>query len=436
MEEARSSLARFSREDVNPHYLQRVVELSDGNPVLTREDVFDTRGFKLLAKGAVVDDSVVERLLRFKLSKPIETVIGVEEAITVAELASLAEEMLAANAGIAHTLAAINADSLAIRLVKRMKLEGASTMMLALNKKENSRLRHGMMVGLLSVGLGFQAGLPEDKLSALISAGVLHDIGELYVDPAIFLKKQPLDAVEWRHVACHPLIGEMVIRETMSFSPETALFVGEHHERLNGYGYPRLLSGTGISPGGLCVGVAEVIAAIIGREGSDVLRIGCALKLIRGEFPPIAVSLIDQTYRAMRDELGFSPDLLHVGSIPARADDLADILNGTLDWVLNQSPAKTVAGSVFDFVADRLRELRKAAVSAGLVCSSGAFSDEVLNLQEAHELLSACGELRFRVKELCYLASLHADAKSSNARRFVAELCERLLAVPTVEAPA
>ena len=422
----------YAVDKANPHYLKRVVTLSGNNCVTTSEDVYDQRGFKVLSRGAIVDESVYERLLRYKLNKPIESMLGVEDGVTVAELAELAEELLEANIGLARTLSLINADSMAIALVKRLRLEGASRLMLSLHRQENVRLRHGMMVALLAVGIGYRAGLPEAQLSALVVAGVLHDVGELYIDPGILNKTQMLSPSEWRHIASHPLIGELVVRETMSFPRETSRIVAEHHERINGYGYPRLLSGNMISPAGVCLATAEVVAGIIGREGNDFFRIGSALKLIPGEFPKMTVSLIEQTFRAMRDELGIPKELLVGASLGSRVDQLATVLATSVDWVQEQSAESDNANRILRFVRDRLSHLQRAAFSVGMfgdaatVASGGELSDiEMLELQ------SVCQEIRFRLKELSYLTSLH-PGNDGETEKLVGELAARLLASDVV----
>ena len=76
----------FKAGESNQHYLRHVAELSESNPVVTREDVYDVHGIKLITKGARVDHSVYERLLRYKLTKPIETMLNVEDAVSAFEL--------------------------------------------------------------------------------------------------------------------------------------------------------------------------------------------------------------------------------------------------------------------------------------------------------------------------------------------------------------
>lgn len=413
----------------NPHYLQRIVDLSADNPVHTKEDVFDARGLKLLSKGMLVDESTYDRLLRYKLTKPLETILGVDEGVTQRELTNLAEELMAANQSLAHTLASINADAIALRLVKELPLESSSRLMLSLQGKEKARLRHAMMVALLAAGIGHQARLSEPQLSALVAAGVMHDIGELYLDPAIFKKTTPLDLSEWRYIASHPVIGERVIRQTMPrFPAESARYVAEHHERINGYGYPYLRNRNNLSFAGVILGTAEVVAGIMSREGAGALRIGWALKLVAGEFPAVSVSLIDQTYRVMRETMGIPESLLQGEPIASRADNLGETLNKTLAWLQGHQRSANQSNDVIDFITRRMIELRKVAFATGIVPSAGVnLGDMTFSSQEELELQSACHEIQFRLRELVFLASLLPGADTDPSRGVIAELGENFL---------
>ena len=417
-----AAYSHYSAKDVNPHYLKRIAILSGDGRVQTREDVFDQHGIKILHRGSVVDESVCERLLRYKLAKPIESMLGVEDGVAVSELVNLADELLAVNRGLARTLASVKADLVAINLVKQLKLDGTSRLMLSLHKQDNVKLRHAMLVALLAVGMAHNSGLSDEQLLALVAAGVLHDVGEYYIDPSFFSKGPVLSPSEWKHIACHPLIGEMVIRETMSFPRETSRFVAEHHERLNGYGYPRLFSGGAISAGGVCLGVAEVIAGIIGREGNDFYRIGNALKLIPGEFPKVTVSLIENTYRAMRDELGFPVESLQATPLVSRVNALSSVLEASLEWVEKQNIHPDDSNGVRRFVRERLLHLQQAAYSVGMLSGGERpFAIDEFLVQEQFEVHSACQEIFFRIKELFYVASLHHDC-DAETQSFVSGL--------------
>ena len=84
--------------DVNPHYLDHVVKLSETSDIEASEDIVSGTGMKLLAKGAKIDARARERLLEFRLSKPLENMMRVVGGPDPAVFHPLAETLLARHA--------------------------------------------------------------------------------------------------------------------------------------------------------------------------------------------------------------------------------------------------------------------------------------------------------------------------------------------------
>ena len=81
MHNAPVSADEASPDEVNPHYLDHVIRVSESRPVAAAEDIVSQNGIKLLAKGAQINDKVRDRLLMHKLQKPLEDCIQVTEGI-------------------------------------------------------------------------------------------------------------------------------------------------------------------------------------------------------------------------------------------------------------------------------------------------------------------------------------------------------------------
>ncbi len=78
----------------NAHYIKNVGNLAITHEVVACEDVLDEHGIKLVAKGAHIDPVLHERLLRFKLSKPLEVSLSVSDGLTPAKLVAEVETLL------------------------------------------------------------------------------------------------------------------------------------------------------------------------------------------------------------------------------------------------------------------------------------------------------------------------------------------------------
>ena len=107
-------------------------------------------------------------------------------------------------------------------------------------------LGHARAVAELAAATAEQLGLPQDEVDTLRRAGLVHDLGRLGVSNAIWDKPGPLGAGEWERIRLHPYLTERMLHQSASLAPLGAIAV-QHRERLDGSGYPKGLSGGGIS---------------------------------------------------------------------------------------------------------------------------------------------------------------------------------------------
>lgn len=121
---------------------------------------------------------------------------------------------------------------------------------------------HSRAVADLAAEAGRRCGLPDDELRALRRAGLVHDLGRLGVSNAIWDKRGALSAVERERVRLHPYLTERILSASSALAPLGAL-AAQHHERLDGSGYPRGLKASALSPSARILAVADVYRAIV-----------------------------------------------------------------------------------------------------------------------------------------------------------------------------
>jgi HD-GYP domain-containing protein (c-di-GMP phosphodiesterase class II) len=107
---------------------------------------------------------------------------------------------------------------------------------------ENYLYTHSVNSTILALAIGDLMKLPPHRLIELGIAAVLHDIGMLKLPDAIYLKSSALSEKELQMVQAHTTLGYRILKG-FSVSEEIALGAYEHHERLDGSGYPRALVG-------------------------------------------------------------------------------------------------------------------------------------------------------------------------------------------------
>jgi len=96
---------------------------------------------------------------------------------------------------------------------------------------------HTRRVALLAVEVGEELGLPPARLRELATGGLLHDIGKLSVPDEVLKKPAALDDAEYALVQKHTVWGDALLGR-LGFSPRIRQLVRDHHERLDGTGYP------------------------------------------------------------------------------------------------------------------------------------------------------------------------------------------------------
>ena len=115
-------------------------------------------------------------------------------------------------------------------------------------------LNHSPHVAELAGSAAKQCGLPDADVTLVRRAGLLHDIGKVGISAGLWGKPGTLSDREWEQVRLHPYYSERVLSGFPSLAPIGAL-ASLHHERLDGSGYYRNLSGDLLSP------AARVLAA-------------------------------------------------------------------------------------------------------------------------------------------------------------------------------
>jgi HD-GYP domain-containing protein (c-di-GMP phosphodiesterase class II) len=132
--------------------------------------------------------------------------------------------------------------------------------------KDASTEEHTRRVALLAVEIGERLGLAPSRLRALAIGGLLHDIGKLSVPDEILQKPGPLDDGEYEIVKQHPERGRELLTELGGFDSAIGRLVLDHHERLDGSGYPRALAGTQLDLPTRILAVCDVYDALVSRR--------------------------------------------------------------------------------------------------------------------------------------------------------------------------
>ncbi len=120
---------------------------------------------------------------------------------------------------------------------------------------------HSYNVTLYTLAIGKELKLPVKQLEQLGLGAMLHDIGKTMVDESVLMKEGPLTQQEFEEIKMHTVYGFEVLKNLHNVSLLTAHCAFQHHERLNGSGYPRGLTAEDIHPYAKIIAVADVFDA-------------------------------------------------------------------------------------------------------------------------------------------------------------------------------
>ena len=151
-----------------------------------------------------------------------------------------------------------------IRVEERLKKSMNAvidTMSRIIEAKDPYTSGHQRRVCQLAVRIAQEMELPEDKVEGIRIASLIHDIGKIGLPAEILSKPTKLTDIEFSLIKGHSQIGYDILKSN-DFSYPIAQIVLQHHERLNGSGYPNNLKGDEILLEAKIIGVADVVEAM------------------------------------------------------------------------------------------------------------------------------------------------------------------------------
>lgn len=164
------------------------------------------------------------------------------------------------------------------RIRAQEKLSEALTSMVsalvsAVETRDPYTAGHENRVGEIAHAIGKEMGWDEDRLVGLRMAAMVHDFGKISVPTKILNKPGRLNAEEWAEMRKHPETGYEILKD-IPFTWPVADIMRQHHEKIDGSGYPLGLMGNAILPEAKVLTVADIVEAMTSdrpyREGTEL----------------------------------------------------------------------------------------------------------------------------------------------------------------------
>ncbi|NOU88038.1 HD domain-containing protein [Paenibacillus sp. LMG 31460] len=135
--------------------------------------------------------------------------------------------------------------------------QGAMVMLNNMNVKDNYLFQHSVNVSIYAIMLGISFGYSRENLETLGLGALLHDIGKTKVPLGILRKPSQLTEQEFTEMKNHTTYGFNILKDEPNIPLLSAHCALQHHERINGSGYPRGIQGTEINEFARWVGLVD-----------------------------------------------------------------------------------------------------------------------------------------------------------------------------------
>ena len=257
---------------------------TEADGAVCAEDVINSEGSKLLAKGTVLNKYFIYRLLKFNikriwvLKEISKTGDDEETAKDVVSSASAIIERILANGE-----APSDCKDKLFNIIYHSNPDNFASIVAYVNQLadgDSFTYDHSLSVAWIGVKIGSLYGIEKGRLKDLMQVGLLHDIGKSCVPTDILNKPEKLSLHEYELIKRHPLLGYHMLKSVVT--EDIAEAVLYHHEKLNGTGYPFGITEERIPIFAQITAVADVFEALVAiRPYKTRVTPFSALKILR-----------------------------------------------------------------------------------------------------------------------------------------------------------
>lgn len=273
------------------HFKRAVAQLGESSPVIASKTIFNAKGVKIIEKGVTINLGLYERLMQHQLSVPIEESVSSANAVNGKMLRMAAEQAIRETPLFSRIAMDLKAGATLLDAIEKIPLPDpiAFQLTLARDIRPNIYL-HSIWMAITAGWLALEPLGSRFDISMAAAAGLLHDIGMLHLEPVLLQSWQLLSQQQQRQLYVHPLVSKTLIERHHVYTKDVVRAVLEHHEFLDGSGYPHHLVGKAISNLGQILSLAEVVSAMLapGRDASE-LRVSVILRMNSDRFNPALV---------------------------------------------------------------------------------------------------------------------------------------------------
>lgn len=397
------------------YFTKAVTELGEKCPVLTTQAIFNDRGIKIIEKGVQVNAGLYERLMAHKLTVPLEQSVTSTPTVTGQLLRMQAEQVMRDVPFFERIGTNPKTRSLLLDALTKLPLPSPIAFQLTLAYEVRPVLfRHSVLMALFAAWMTQGLLVSRFDVSVASAAGLLHDIGMQHLDPILLAPQSVIDRDQRRQLYSHPLVSTLLIERHHEYPRELLRAVREHHEFLDGSGYPGSLAGDAISQLGRILSLGELVTSLLAsNEPACELRLRVLLRMNTHRYDAALVERVMQNTEPQTE--GQSQTLAVMADPVNRLLEIDAILS---DWPSELALRADMSAARRDnlaALAAQSAQLRRTLAAVGvapqqLAQLGGEALDEFLQLELTLLAQEAAWQLRSLARQTRRRWRLEADA--------------------------
>ncbi len=254
------------------HYLRAVTELGDTRKIVASRDIYSQNGVKLVESGIHITSALYERLVKHKMLATLDTVLSIENMLDSKAILQDVLDLIQTNDKLKRMADTFGNDyNFYRRIILDIQLPAPLAFKLTVAREKYRRIyQRSLLLLIISIYLARCNKMDSQEVGWVATAALLQDLGMLHIDPRLLEPSHLMSIVEKRHLYTHPLTAYLLLCEFPELGSRIAEAVLEHHERMDGSGYPRGLHGNKISRYAQILAVAELAAKLFDSDHSRI----------------------------------------------------------------------------------------------------------------------------------------------------------------------
>ena len=402
-------------ERYDEHCVQSVVRMGDHRNVYTNQAIFTTNKIKLVEKGVKVDSALYERLISHKLVPKIDECLSIDSAITQKHLQEYARKLLESDPGMFLINNEKRTREKILQSIAEIPLLPPLAFKLTVASDQRPDIYdHSVRVALIALFLAIKSFFFSQKeLVTFAAAAIFHDLGILHIPPELLKPGRRLQKSERHYLYTHPITGYLLLRKYTEYHPEISRTVFEHHERMDGSGYPRGLRAEEICLGAQILMLAEVANTVFERSARSqtLAKLSILLRINQTKFNiDLSNRLITMLQGMTREEEcpvdEEASTFTEMVSFERKLSEVEQILQNWHETTLDLQETKTPMSPLFSIIGERIQGLKHSLHYAGFDLEDTTLLTEIgREDQEAmRELSILVGETHWQLSEIIYEA--------------------------------